>query len=81
MSLPSSAAKGYLVGGIYWFATPSSLATALDLASTDLMLAISAGKAGLVPPAVADHLLGETGSALLLVMLLVIVSTRSDITS
>ena len=40
--LPSSAVKGYLVGGIYWFAPPISLATALGLAFTELMLAISA---------------------------------------
>ena len=42
MSLPYSADKGYLIGGIYWFATPVSLAMALGLASTELMLAISA---------------------------------------
>ena len=80
--LPSSAVKGYLVGDIYWFTTPVSLATALGIASIKLMLAISAGKAGLVPPAIADHLLGEAGSALILAMLfMVIVSTRSAIKS
>merc|ERR1719253_1011768 len=35
---PSSAAKGYLLGGICWFAIPFSLATSLGLASTALML-------------------------------------------
>jgi SSS family transporter len=77
---PSSAAKGYLLGGICWFAIPFSLATSLGLASTALMLPINSGEAGsgLVPPAVADHLLGQAGSALILVMLfMAIVSTGS----
>lgn len=77
---PSSAAKGYLLGGICWFAIPFSLATSLGLASTALMLPINAGEAGsgLVPPAVADHLMGDAGSALILIMLfMAIVSTGS----
>jgi len=77
---PSSAAKGYLLGGICWFAIPFSLATSLGLASTALMLPINADEAGsgLVPPAVADHLMGDAGSALILIMLfMAIVSTGS----
>jgi len=77
---PTSAARGYLLGGICWFAIPFSLATSLGLASTALMLPITAGEAGsgLVPPAVATHLLGEAGSALILTMLfMAIVSTGS----
>jgi len=77
---PSSAAKGYLLGGICWFAIPFSLATSLGLASTALMLPINSGEAGsgLVPPAVADHLLGTAGAVLILIMLfMAIVSTGS----
>jgi len=77
---PSSAARGYLLGGICWFAIPFSLATSLGLASTALMLPITAGEAGsgLVPPAVASELLGDAGAALILVMLfMAIVSTGS----
>jgi len=77
---PASAARGYMLGGICWFAIPFSLATSLGLASTALMLPITAGEAGsgLVPPAVATHLLGTTGSALILTMLfMAIVSTGS----
>ena len=77
---PSSAAKGYLLGGICWFAIPFSLATSLGLASTALQLPITSGEAGsgLVPPAVATHLLGDAGSALILIMLfMAIVSTGS----
>lgn len=77
---PSSAARGYLLGGICWFTIPFSLATSLGLSSTALMLPITAAEAGagLVPPAAATHLLGNTGSALILVMLfMAIVSTGS----
>lgn len=77
---PTSAAKGYLLGGICWFAIPFSLATSLGLASTALMLPITSNEAGagLVPPAVATHLLGSAGSALILTMLfMAIVSTGS----
>ena len=77
-SLVSS--SGYLLGGICWFAIPFSLATSLGLTSTALMLPINAGEAGsgLVPPAVADHLLGQAGGALILIMLfMAIVSTGS----
>jgi len=77
---PSSAARGYLLGGICWFAIPFSLATSLGLASTALMLPITSDEAqsGLVPPAVASHLMGDAGSALILVMLfMAIVSTGS----
>merc|ERR1712045_88570 len=77
---PTSAARGYLLGGICWFAIPFSLATSLGLASTALMLPINGSEAGsgLVPPAVATHLLGKAGSALILTMLfMAIVSTGS----
>jgi Na+/proline symporter len=77
---PASAARGYLLGGICWFAIPFSLATSLGLASTALMLPINSSEAGsgLVPPAVADHLMGTAGSAAVLVMLfMAIVSTGS----
>jgi len=77
---PDAAAKGYLLGGICWFAIPFSLATSLGLASTALLLPITASEAGagLVPPAVATHLLGPAGSILILIMLfMAIVSTGS----
>eukprot|EP00986_Skeletonema_menzelii_P021360 scaffold34265_cov223-Skeletonema_menzelii.AAC.1 len=77
---PASAARGYLLGGICWFAIPFSLATSLGLASTALMLPITRGEAGsgLVPPAVADNLLGQAGAVLILIMLfMAIVSTGS----
>ena len=77
---PESAAKGYLLGGICWFAIPFSLATSLGLTSTALMLPIDSSEAGsgLVPPAVASYLLGDVGAVLILIMLfMAIVSTGS----
>jgi len=77
---PSAAARGYLLGGLCWFSIPFSLATSLGLTSTALLLPITSGEAGagLVPPAVATHLLGDIGSVLILVMLfMAIVSTGS----
>ena len=75
---PEAAAKGYLLGGLCWFAIPFSLATSLGLSSAALMLPITAQEAGdgLVPPAVATYLMGPMGSVLILTMLfMAIVST------
>lgn len=77
---PESAAEGYLLGGMCWFSIPFSLATSLGLTATALMLPITKGEAGsgLVPPAVADCLMGDTGAILILIMLfMAIVSTGS----
>ena len=65
---------------VCWFAIPFSLATSLGLTSTALQLPITSDEAGagLVPPAVAVELLGDAGSALILIMLfMAIVSTGS----
>ena len=77
---PQSAHKGYLLGGIVWFTIPFALATSLGLASTALMLPITAEEAGngLVPPAVATYLYGQSGALVISIMLfMAIVSTGS----
>ena len=68
---PSSTHKGYLLGGLVWFAVPFSLATSLGLGAVALDLPISKveASAGLVPPATAIALMGKAGSVLLLTML------------
>lgn len=68
---PSSTHKGYLLGGLVWFAVPFSLATSLGLGALALDLPITASEAshGLVPPATAIALMGKAGSVLLLTML------------
>merc|ERR1712151_957723 len=76
----TAAARGYLLGGICWFSIPFSLATSLGLTSIALRLPITAYESGsgLVPPAVADYLLGTGGCVAMLVMLfMAIVSTGS----
>ncbi|KAF3450490.1 hypothetical protein FNV43_RR06573 [Rhamnella rubrinervis] len=58
---PSSTHKGYLLGGLVWFAVPFSLATSLGLGALALDLPITESEAshGLVPPATAIALMGK----------------------
>ncbi|XP_043688236.1 urea-proton symporter DUR3-like [Telopea speciosissima] len=77
---PSSTHKGYLLGGLVWFAVPFSLATSLGLGAVALDLPltqIEAGR-GLVPPAIAIALMGQTGSILLLTMLFMAVTSAGS---
>lgn len=79
-SRPSAAAKGYMLGGICWFSIPFSLATSLGITSAALMLPITSGEAGsgLVPPAVADHLMGGAGGILILIMLFMAITSTGN---
>lgn len=74
---PSASWKGYILGGLCWFSIPFSLATSLGLASKALGLPVSPDEAarGLVPPAVANELLGKGGSVLILIMLFMAVTS------
>ncbi|KAJ3681610.1 hypothetical protein LUZ60_014183 [Juncus effusus] len=77
---PSSTHKGYLLGGLVWFAVPFSLATSLGLGALALDLPLTAGEAGkgLVPPATATALMGKSGSVLLLTMLFMAVTSAGS---
>ncbi|KAL2236778.1 urea-proton symporter DUR3 isoform X1 [Sesamum indicum] len=77
---PSSTHKGYLLGGLVWFAVPFSLATSLGLGALALDLPITATEAshGLVPPATAIALMGKGGSVLLLTMLFMAVTSAGS---
>ncbi|EMS63712.1 putative urea active transporter 1 [Triticum urartu] len=77
---PSSTHKGYLLGGLVWFAVPFSLATSLGLGALALDLPITAAEAakGLVPPATATALMGKPGSVLLLTMLFMAVTSAGS---
>ncbi|GAV77026.1 SSF domain-containing protein [Cephalotus follicularis] len=77
---PSSTHKGYLMGGLVWFAVPFSLATSLGLGALALDLPITASEAshGLVPPATAIALMGKAGSVLLLTMLFMAVTSAGS---
>lgn len=74
---PTASWKGYLLGGLCWFSIPFSLATSLGLASVALSLPLTKTEAenGLVPPAVAQHLLGTGGAVLILIMLFMAVTS------
>jgi urea-proton symporter len=67
---PSSAWPGYMLSGITWFGIPFALATAAGLGGVALSLPISVAEAnaGLVPPAVAYHLMGNSGAILIFIM-------------
>jgi SSS family transporter len=77
---PSSTHKGYLLGGLVWFAVPFSLATSLGLGALALDLPLSASEAsrGLVPAATAIALMGKAGSILLLTMLFMAVTSAGS---
>ncbi|KAF3335918.1 urea-proton symporter DUR3-like protein [Carex littledalei] len=77
---PSSTHKGYLLGGLVWFAVPFSLATSLGLGALALDLPINTTEAdkGLVPPATATALMGKSGSVLLLTMLFMAVTSAGS---
>ncbi|XP_010278802.1 PREDICTED: urea-proton symporter DUR3-like [Nelumbo nucifera] len=77
---PSSTHKGYLLGGLVWFAVPFSLATSLGIGALALDLPITASEAshGLVPPATAIALMGKAGSVLLLTMLFMAVTSAGS---
>ncbi|KAL3738562.1 hypothetical protein ACJRO7_020003 [Eucalyptus globulus] len=77
---PSSTHKGYLLGGLVWFAVPFSLATSLGLGALALDLPITASEAshGLVPPAAVIALMGKGGAVLLLTMLFMAVTSAGS---
>lgn len=77
---PQSTHKGYLLGGLVWFAVPFSLATALGLGALALDLPLTANEAGrgLVPPATATALIGKGGAVLLLTMLFMAVTSAGS---
>lgn len=77
---PSSAHKGYLLGGLVWFTIPFALATSLGLCGVALQLPISSAEAGdgLVPPAVATHLFGSFGSIMMAVMLFMAITSTGS---
>lgn len=74
---PSAAVRGYLLGGLAWFAIPFALATSLGLASLALELPLTAAQAnaGLVPVASAVELLGTGGGVLMLLMVFMAVTS------
>merc|ERR1719486_24770 len=77
---PTTAHKGYLLGGLVWFTIPFALATSLGLTGVALQLPIASSEAGsgLVPPAVATHLFGSFGSTMMAVMLFMAITSTGS---
>jgi SSS family transporter len=77
---PSATYRGYLLGGMAWFAIPFSMATALGLASRALDLPVTPGESGngLVPPAVAVHLFGAGGAFLVAFQLFLAITSTAN---
>ncbi|MEW5305220.1 MAG: hypothetical protein WDW36_007776 [Sanguina aurantia] len=77
---PSATYKGYLLGGLCWFAIPFTLATTMGLGARALDLPISAAEsgAGLVPPAIAVVLLGQGGAFLMVLQLFMAVTASGS---
>jgi len=77
---PGAAHKGYLLGGLVWFAIPFSLATSLGLAANALNVALTSDEAGdgLVPPAAAVVLMGDGGGVLVIIMLFMAITSTGS---
>lgn len=73
---PTATYKGYLLGGLCWFAIPFTMATTMGLAARAADLPLTADEAGegLVPPAVAVFLMGKGGAFLMLLQLFMAVT-------
>jgi SSS family transporter len=77
---PRSAVRGFLTGGLAWFAIPFTLATTLGLSAvaTGVSLTPEQISSGLVAPAAASHILGDFGGILLLTMLFTAVTSAGS---
>jgi len=77
---PSATYKGYLLGGMCWFAIPFTLATTLGLSARafDLPVTYAEAGSGLVPPAVASHTMGAGGAFLIVLQLFMAVTASGS---
>ncbi len=77
---PQSTVKGFLLGGMCWFAIPFTLATTLGLTAVALQVDLTPHEVqlGLTVPAAASALLGEVGAVMVLVMLFMAVTSAGS---
>merc|ERR1711871_111769 len=77
---PASAHKGYMLGGLVWFAIPFALATSLGLAgvATNGLITADEANAGLVPPAAATIIMGQGGGILIIIMLFMAITSTGS---
>jgi len=79
-ALPSATYKGYLLGGLCWFAVPFTMATSMGLGARAMNLPVSIFESnqGLVPPAVVQELMGAGGGFLLMLQLWMAVTATAN---
>lgn len=67
-SRPKAATRGFIIGGLAWFAIPFTLATTLGLAAvaTGVVLTEDQIGLGLVAPTAAENIMGDLGAILIL---------------
>jgi SSS family transporter len=77
---PKSAFKGFMIGGLAWFAIPFTLATTLGLSAVAIGTPLTAEQIGmgLVAPTAASQVLGNVGAILLLTMLFTAVTAAGS---
>ncbi len=77
---PSATVKGFLLGGLCWFAIPFTLATTMGLTAValDVDITMQQAQMGLVVPAAATALMGEVGAILVLTMLFMAVTSAGS---
>ncbi|MCO5613569.1 hypothetical protein L7F22_067846 [Adiantum nelumboides] len=85
-SSPTLATKGFILGGIAWFAVPMLMASSMGLAARALygkdpamaMLTAMEVSEGLAAPAAAAALLGKSGAAAILILLYLAVTSATS---
>ncbi|MDW0282625.1 MAG: sodium/solute symporter [Nitrososphaeraceae archaeon] len=77
---PQSAMRGFLLGGLAWFAIPFTIATTLGLSAIAFGVSLSPSEIdnGLVAPTAASTVLGETGAILLLAIVFIAVTAAGS---
>jgi len=77
---PAATFRGYLLGGMCWFTIPFTLATTMGLAAKALDLPITANESGsgLVPPALATHMMGKGGAFLIVLQVFMAVTASGS---
>ncbi|MGI0060841.1 MAG: sodium:solute symporter family protein [Nitrosotalea sp.] len=77
---PQSTVRGFLLGGMCWFAIPFTLATTMGLTAVALQVHLTPDQVqlGLTVPAAATALMGEVGGIMVLVMLFMAVTSAGS---
>lgn len=77
---PQFAMRGFLLGGLAWFAIPFTIATTLGLSAIAFGVSLTPSEisSGLVAPTAASTVLGETGAILLLAIAFIAVTAAGS---